>query len=113
MKRVLWCLFLIVGLLCFLPAAAIAVEKEDVWEEQSKLFEVDKVENMGREYVDEVEIDQNLNINAIFKTMAEQAKTSARGGELRKHCSRKRYSSNGYAVSCCFLIGIVGFFDSP
>lgn len=79
MKGTLLCAFLICGLLCLFPVSAMAIEEEAIWEEQSELFAVDEVEKIGKEYVDEVEIDQKLDMNAALKTILEKEKISAQG----------------------------------
>lgn len=64
-------------LLCAVPA--MALEREEIWQQQGQLFDVDELEQAGEEYIDEVNIGEKMDINSIIKNILENGKESAQG----------------------------------
>jgi stage III sporulation protein AE len=70
---------LMVLLLFFFCIAVEALGTDEVLEEQSNLFGVDKLEQYGEEYLNGVEIKGEMDVNSIIKTILENGKESAQG----------------------------------
>ena len=87
-------LLLLFGLI--LPVGA--VDQESVRQEQEKLFDVDKLEEMGGEYLPDVKISEEMDINAALKNLLENGKDSVQG--VLKHAAK----------SCLLLLTIVLLF---
>lgn len=96
-----WTRVLAAGLLLLLSVCLTsvkAVDSEELREEQEKLFGVDELEQFGSEYVDHVEIGEQMNVNSVLKTILENGKQTAQG--VVKHAIR----------SCLILLTIVLLF---
>lgn len=87
-------LFLVFGMM--LPV--MAVDQEAVRQEQERLFGLDKLEKLGGEYISKVKISEDLDVNAMLKTLLENGKQSVQG------------SLKGAAKSCLVLLTIVLLF---
>jgi len=91
-------LVLITLLLCFFAIQTRAVDTEQVMEEQAKLFGVDELEKAGEEYLEDVKVGKDLDINSVLHSILESGKQSAQG--VMKHALR----------SCLILLTIVLLF---
>lgn len=98
MKRVILGGMMLFALLWGLTLSVGAVDQETVRREQERLFGLDKLETIGEEYISKVKISEDLDVNAVLKTLLENGKHSVQGS--LKHAAK----------SCLLLLTIVLLF---
>ncbi len=78
-RWLLLALLLLALLPCLLPLRAAAVDAEELQAEQGRLFGISALEAAGNEHLEQVEVNQEMDVNAALKSILERGRESAKG----------------------------------